>query len=201
MQALDKASTMSARDAVSGGLGKCIVTIDGNNYVFANLIKIEASVEKTKTEVPILGRTGKGHKSSGWEGTGSMTLHYNQDVLRKYMQNYNYYGTDFYFNIQIEINDPTTNVGKQIVTLKDCNVDSIMVANLDADAEYLEEDVDFTFDDFEIKQYFEDPQVNGGGFNYKLTKAGMEITQSIGKGLSIFGDVSSGISSITGALG
>lgn len=200
VKALEKAGTMNARDAVSGGLGKCVVTIDGNNYTFANLIKIEASVEKTKTEVPILGRTGKGHKASGWEGTGSMTLHYNQDVLRRYMQNYNYFGADFYFNIQIELHDPTTNVGKQIVVLKDCNIDSIMIANIDADAEYLEEDVDFTFDDFEIKQYFEDPQVEGGGIRHKLTKAGMEISQAIGKGFSVFGDVNSGISSITGAF-
>ena len=33
-------------------------------------INLEASIEKTKSEIPILGRTGKGNKTTGWKGAG-----------------------------------------------------------------------------------------------------------------------------------
>ena len=36
----------------------------------------------------------------------------------------------------------------------DCNFDSIVLAKFDADADYLDEDVDFTFDDFEMPEKF-----------------------------------------------
>lgn len=168
-------ATMNAKDAVSGSLGSCFVDIEGTRYNFANLISIEATVEKTKSEIPILGRTAKGHKSTGWEGTGSMTLHYNQSVFRALMNLYRMNNRDIYFTIEVKLYDPGTTVGYEHVFLKDCNIDSVMIANLDADAEYLEEDVDFTFDDFEFKHYFNTMDADGGGAVNKLTKAGMQI--------------------------
>lgn len=59
-------SIMNAKDTVSAKLAECYVTVDGNRYNFMQAIKLEAKVEKTKTEVPILGKTGKGNKSTGW---------------------------------------------------------------------------------------------------------------------------------------
>ena len=45
---------MSAKDAVYGSAASCYVTIEGTRYNFANCIKLEATAEKTKTEVPYL---------------------------------------------------------------------------------------------------------------------------------------------------
>ena len=59
---------MNAWDAVSGSLAECIMTIEGKKYNFMQLIDFEATIEKTKKEIPILGRTGKGHKTTAWEG-------------------------------------------------------------------------------------------------------------------------------------
>ena len=62
--------TMKAKDAISGSMAELYVTIKGNRYNLAQAIKFEANFEKNKTEVPILGRTGKGNKSTGWAGSG-----------------------------------------------------------------------------------------------------------------------------------
>ena len=38
--------------------------------------------------------------------------------------------------------------------MKDCNVDGGILAKFDADAEYLDEDLDFTFEDWEMPEQF-----------------------------------------------
>ena len=52
-------SIMNAKDTVSAKLAECYVTVDGNRYNFMQAIKLEAKVEKTKTEVPILGKQAR----------------------------------------------------------------------------------------------------------------------------------------------
>lgn len=146
--------TMNARDAVSAPLAECYVTIEGNRYNFMQAIDLEASIEKTKTEVPILGRTSKGNKASGWTGSGSATFHYNTSIFRKLLLRYKETGEDIYFDIQVTNEDPTSTIGRQTVILKDCNLDGGILAKFDADGEYLDESVDFTFEDFEMPEEF-----------------------------------------------
>lgn len=146
--------TMNAKDAVSASMAECYVTIDGKRYNFMQAINLEAKIEKTKTEVPILGKPGKGNKSTGWKGTGSATAHYNQSVFRKLLEKYKDKGDDTYFEIQITNEDPTSSVGRQTVILTGCNMDGGVLAKFDADGEYLDEDFDFTFEDFYIKEAF-----------------------------------------------
>ena len=45
--------SMNAKDAVSASLAECFVTIEGNRYNFMQAINLEASIEKTKSEIPI----------------------------------------------------------------------------------------------------------------------------------------------------
>jgi len=148
------ANTMNAKDAVSASLAECFITIDGNRYNFMQAINLEAQFEKTKSEIPILGKTGKGNKSTGWKGTGSATFHYNTSIFRELLYRYKETGEDIYFDIQVTNEDPTSSVGRQTVILKDCNIDGGILAKFDADADYLEEDMDFTFEDFEIPEKF-----------------------------------------------
>lgn len=145
---------MNAKDSVSASLAECFVTISGNRYNFMQALNLEAKFEKTKTEVPILGRTGKGNKSTGWKGTGSATFHYNTSIFRELLERYKNTGEDVYFDMQVTNEDPTSAVGRQTVILKDCNVDGGILAKFDADGEYLDEDMDFTFEDFEIPEKF-----------------------------------------------
>lgn len=148
------ANTMNAKDAISASLAECFVTIDGNRYNFMQAINLEARFEKKKTEIPILGKTGRGNKSTGWSGTGSATFHYNTSIFRELMARYKNTGEDIYFDIQVTNEDPTSSVGRQTVILKGCNIDGGILTKFDADAEYLDEDMDFTFEDFEMPEKF-----------------------------------------------
>lgn len=148
------AQIMNGKDTVSASLAECFATIDGNRYNLMQAINLEAKLEKTKTEVPILGKTGKGNKATGWKGTGSATFHYNTSIFRELLYKFKETGEDTYFDIQITNEDPTSAVGRQTVILKDCNIDGGVLAKFDADADYLDEDMDFTFEDFELPEKF-----------------------------------------------
>lgn len=148
------AETMHAKDAISGAAGEAFVTIEGQRYKFANLINLEARMDKSKTQVPILGRVGKGNKSTGAEYTGNATFHFNTSIFRELLYRYQETGEDIYFDIQVTNDDKTSSVGRQTTILKDCNMDGGIVAMLDADAEYLEDSLDFTFERFEFVEKF-----------------------------------------------
>lgn len=148
--------TMRAKDTISAALAECFITIGTRRYNFMQAIDLEAKFEKTKTEVPILGKTGKGNKATGWKGTGSATFHYNTSIFRQMMLDYKDTGQDTYFEMQITNEDPTSEVGRQTIILKDCNIDGGILAKFDADADYLDEDMDFTFEDFSMPESFTD---------------------------------------------
>ena len=148
--------TMKAKDTIFAGLAEYFITIGTRRYNFMQAINLEASFKKNKTKVPILGRTGKGNKASGWEGTGKATFHYNTSVFRQMMLQYKDTGEDVYFEIQISNEDATSSVGRQTMILMDCNIDGGVLAKFDADGEYLDEEMDFTFEDFRMPEAFQD---------------------------------------------
>lgn len=147
---------MKAKDTLAASMAECFVTIGNRRYNFMQAINVEATFEKTKTEVPILGKTGKGNKATGWKGTGSATAHYNTSIFRQMMLEYKNTGQDTYFEMQITNEDPTSGAGRQTIVLKDCNIDGGILAKFDADAEYLDEEFDFTFEDFSMPESFKD---------------------------------------------
>jgi len=145
---------MNAKDALSASLAECFVTIEGKRYNFMQALNLEAKFEKTKSEIPILGKTGKGNKSTGWKGTGSANFYYNTSIFREMLYKYKETGEDIYFDIQVTNEDSSSSAGRQTVILKDCNIDGGVLAKFGADEEFLEEDMDFTFEDFEIPEKF-----------------------------------------------
>lgn len=147
-------SFMNGKDAISASLAECYIMIDGNRYNFMQAINLEASIEKNKSEIPILGKTGKGNKATGWTGSGSATFHYNTSIFREMLLKFKNTGEDIYFDILVINNDPNSSAKSQAVLLKDCNIDGGILTKFDADAEYLDEDIDFTFEDFEIPEKF-----------------------------------------------
>lgn len=146
--------TMNAKDSISAKLAECYVTIGNNRYNFMQAINLEANFEKNKSEIPILGKTGTGNKSTGWNGSGSATFHYNTSIFRQMMLDFKNTGEDVYFDIQITNEDPTSAAGRQTIVLVGCNIDGGILAKFDADGEYLDEDMDFTFEDFKMPESF-----------------------------------------------
>ena len=145
---------MRGRDAVFAALAQCYVTINGRRYNFMQMIDFEANVDKDKVEIPILGQTGKGNKAAGWKGTFKGTAHYNSSIFRKLLLQYKKTGEDIYFDIQVVNEDPTSAAGKQTIILTGCNLDGGILAKFDADGEYLDEDIEGTFEDWSMPNEF-----------------------------------------------
>ena len=145
---------MLAKDTLSASLAECYITVGDRRYNFMQAINLEANFEKTKTEVPILGKTGKGNKATGWKGTGKATFHYNTSIFRKMMLDYKNTGEDTYFEMQITNDDPGSAAGRQTIVLYDCNTDGGILAKFDADGETLDEELEGTFDDFDMPESF-----------------------------------------------
>lgn len=143
--------TLNSGDTISGREGRAYAKINGNNEELFMAKTIEATVEKAKSEIKAIGRRMTGHKTTGMNGTGSMTLYYLTPLFRSYLKQYKDSGVDLYFDMVIENEDPTSAAGKQTVLLLNCNLDSTILAKLDGDSDDpMEEDADFTFDDFDI---------------------------------------------------
>ena len=145
---------MKAKDAIAANQAECFVTIGKNRYNFMQMINFEAKFEKKKAEVPRLGATGTGNKTVGWKGSGSATAHYNSSIFREMMVQYKDTGEDVYFEIQVTNEDPNSAAGKQTLVFIDCNTDGGILSKFDADGEYLDEDIDFTFEDFKMPETF-----------------------------------------------
>lgn len=145
---------MNAKDAISGSLANCFITIDGNRYQFMQLINFESKWNVNISEVPVLGKVGKGHKPTGGSGEWSGTAHYNQSVMREIMLRYKETGEMTYFDIQVSNEDPTSSVGRQTIILRDCLIEGGILAKFDADAEYLDEELSGTFEDWDMPEKF-----------------------------------------------
>lgn len=146
---------LAAVDTLSGKEGRAYAKVDGNNEEMFYAKSIEATVEKSKGQVKAIGKRMVGHKTTGGEGTGSMTLYYLSPLFRAKLLEWKRTGVDAYFDMVIENDDQSSAAGRQTVLLIGVNLDSTVLAKLDGDSDDpLEEDVDFTFEDFDILTQF-----------------------------------------------
>lgn len=150
-------SFLNVKDTISGGEGIVQATINGKIEDMFYTKNIEAKMEKDKTGLKVLGSKSEQQKSKGWKGTGSMTLYYMTSTFRHLALKYAKTGKDFFFDLLITNHDAATEIGKQTIVLHNCNLDSVLLAKIDVDSEALDEDVDFTFTDFDILNEFGKP--------------------------------------------
>lgn len=143
--------TLNAPDTISGKEGRAYAKINGNNEELFMAKTIEANVEKNKSEIKAIGKRMTGHKTTGAAGAGSMTLYYMTPLFRAMIKQWKETGVDVYFDMVVENDDQESSAGKQSTLLIGCNLDSVVLAKLDGDSDdALDEDVDFTFEDFDI---------------------------------------------------
>ena len=148
--------TLNAPDTISGKEGRAYAKINGNNEELFMAKTIEANVEKNKSEIKAIGKRMTGHKTTGANGAGSMTLYYMTPLFRAMIKQWKETGVDVYFDMVVENDDQESSAGKQTTLLIGCNLDSVVLAKLDGDSDdALDEDVDFTFEDFDILTPFE----------------------------------------------
>lgn len=148
-------SRLNSQDTMSGKEGRAFAKINGNNEDLFFAKTIEATIEKNKADIKSIGRRMTGHKTTGLNGTGSMTIYYMSPIFRSLLKQYKDTGRDVYFDMVIENDDPSSAAGKQTVLLMGVNLDSTILTKLDGDSDDpLDEDTDFTFEDYDILQQF-----------------------------------------------
>ena len=122
---------------------------------------LEATAEIQKTEVRTLGKRGVQNKPNGWSGSGNMTIYYVTSLFRRMVLQYIKTGVPVYFDITTTNEDPGSTIGAQTTVLKNCSLDSVILAKFDVEADVLDETVDFTFDDVDMLDEFQPPVLSG----------------------------------------
>lgn len=146
--------TMQASDVISSKLAMAYIRVNGNQYKLFQGKQLEANYDKEKKKVNILGRITAGNKATGGSGSGKVTIYKNTDLFTNMIIDYIKTGVDTYFDMIIENNDPTSKAGKRTLILKGCNIDSASLASFNVDNDWLEEEVNFTFENVELPQAF-----------------------------------------------
>ena len=145
---------LKAEDAISGKEGKCTAVIDGNVVELIEIMNYTATLNKTKNSFRALGHRGTQSKAAGWEGTGSFTARYVNSLFIKMLIDYAKTGKDFYFDMIVVNEDPSSATGKQTIQLGDCNLDGGDIAKLDIEADFLDHQFNFTFSEVDILDEF-----------------------------------------------
>lgn len=149
--------TLKASDIPAGSEATAYIEIDGKIEEFFYAKSIEATAEINKADVKVMGKRGTQKKATGWDGSGSMTIYYITTLFRQMALKYAKEGVLPSFKLVITNEDKATSIGKQTVVLYDCTVDSVPLSKFDVEADALDEDIDFTFSDFDILDSFGNP--------------------------------------------
>ena len=149
--------TLRASDIPAGAEAVAYIEIDGRVEEFFYAKSIEATAELNKSEVKVMGKRGVQNKATGWTGSGSMTIYYVTTMFRNMLLKYAKEGVLPSFKLVVTNEDKGTSIGKQTVVLYDCTIDSVNLTKFDVDSDALDEDMDFTFSDFDILDSFGNP--------------------------------------------
>ena len=146
---------LNAKDTIFSGDASCYITLDGTRYLFMQAKSVEATCEKSKKEISIMGTVKAGHKSGILKYKGKAKFYYNTSLFRKALKKYQDTGEDFYFDMTGINNDPNSSAGEQTVVLKGCNLDDLTIFKAEAGGdEAMEEEAGFTFESFELPEEF-----------------------------------------------
>ena len=154
-------SFLLERDALNGKTGKAFLTVNGRNNELFSIKKFQSDGEFQESDFKVVGTTLVQKKTTGVTLTGSMTIYYGTPLFLDMLQTYLKTGTLPYFTIQITNDDPSATVGTQTVALYNCKLSKVPVAMLDADAEWLEEEVTFSYTNLEVLNAFHAPAALG----------------------------------------
>lgn len=149
--------TLKASDIPAGSEAVAYIDMNGTIEEFFYAKSIEATAEINKSEVKVMGKRGVQNKATGWTGSGSMTIYYITTIFRNMVLKYAKEGVLPAFKLVITNEDKGTTIGKQTVVLYDCVIDSVNLAKFDVESDALDEDLDFTFSDFDILDSFGQP--------------------------------------------
>ena len=143
-------------DALNGKQGSAFMTLDGQNIEIFGRKKFQSDAEFQDTDFKVVGTTLVQKKTTGVSLTGTMTIYFGTPHFLRLLQEYLKTGRLPYFTLQITNDDPATSVGTQTVVLYNVKLQKLPVAMLDADADFLEMEVGFSYTNIEVLNYFND---------------------------------------------
>jgi hypothetical protein len=150
-------SFLLERDALNGKQGKAFLTINGEIHELFGAKKVQTDVEYQKADFKVVGTTTVQQKTTGAKKTGTLNIYYGTPLFVKMAHEYEKNGKVIYFDLQVENDDPATSVGKQTIVYYGCSLDKIPLSMLDAEADFLEEEIGFTYTSWEPLEQFNDP--------------------------------------------
>ncbi|MEQ3452446.1 phage tail tube protein [Enterococcus cecorum] len=145
---------LDKHNIISGKEGSIFMTVDGRNINLIQTRQVEASLKLTKKEFAVLNKRIDQNKITGSKGEGKMNLYRMSSDFMKIAKQYLDSGQFPDVTLKVTNDDPQSFVGRNTVLLKGVVFDTIPLTSLDVDKEGLDEDVDFTFDDFDILDEF-----------------------------------------------
>ena len=150
-------AVMNQLDALSAKEGTVFFTINDKQYELAELISLEAKIEYTKADVTPLNSRMKGSKIVGAEGTGSLKMYYHRPELKAMALNYVKQGILPRIDIKCTNEDRSSRAGRYTIVLKGVLFKESFIFKLDGSAdEVIDEETDFTFQDFDILSEFQE---------------------------------------------
>lgn len=150
------------RDSVNGKEGRAICTIDGKQVELFGVKNLKIDYSLDSADFKVVGTRLVQKKTTGIQLSGSMTIVYGTPEFKEMIVRYVQTGAGPYFTLQVTNNDPATSIGEQTIVLYNCRINSGNLAQLDADSDFLTEDVAFDFTSFEILSAFTKPTQYGG---------------------------------------
>ncbi len=145
---------LDKHNIISGKEGSIFMTVNGRNINLIQTRQVEASLKLTKKEFAVLNKRIDQNKITGSKGEGKMNLYRMSSDFMKIAKQYLDSGQFPDVTLKVTNDDPQSFVGRNTVLLKGVVFDTIPLTSLDVDKEGLDEDVDFTFDDFDILDEF-----------------------------------------------
>lgn len=142
------------QNVVSGAEGKLFMSYEGRKIEVAGVREVDATESYNKEEVRAVGQRMVGNKITSSKGEGSLKVYYITSEWRKLSKLYKDTGMPFTFDLNVTNDDPASGIGRQTTAFFDCTFDEMPLALLNADDEILEEDLSFTFDDYDILEEF-----------------------------------------------
>lgn len=149
-------SFLLEHDALNGKEGSAFMTINGRNIEMFGMKKFQSDAEFQEADFKVVGTRLVQKKTTGVSLTGSMTICYGTPHFLRLLQEYIKTGRLPYFTLQITNEDPSTSVGTQTVVFYNVKLQKLPVAMLDADADFLEMEVSFSYTSLEVLNYFND---------------------------------------------
>ena len=136
--------SFKAQQVMSGTEGE--VWID--SQYMAQVTSFKAKVKLIKTEVNQVKVRAKQYKVTGWEGSGSVKMNHVSSYFVKKMSDNIKNGHQTVCEIVAKVADPDA-VGAERVAIHDATFDTLVLMNWEA-KKLMEDDVQFTFTDYEI---------------------------------------------------